>query len=115
MGDGMINWDRVRDLYDEIGAESFAEVLELFVQEVDEALGRLTSAPDAQARSGEFHFLKGAALNLGLDDLAALCAQGEKTAAAGQNADTAQAQVLAEFPARNAVLMQDWKRQFNAE
>lgn len=110
----MIDWDKVRDLHDEIGAESFAEVLELFVQEVDEALARLNDTTDPSAASGEFHFLKGAALNLGLDDMAALCASGEKGATAGQSTESAQIQVLAEFPALNAALLRDWRQKFDA-
>jgi HPt (histidine-containing phosphotransfer) domain-containing protein len=108
----MIDWGRVRDLHDEIGAESFAEVLELFVQEVDEALSRLRDATDPVAASGEFHFLKGAALNLGLDTIAELCAQGEKAAAAAQDTHFARTRALREFPSLNADLLRDWRQQF---
>jgi HPt (histidine-containing phosphotransfer) domain-containing protein len=108
----VIDWDRVRDLYDEIGADAFAEVLDLFVLEVDDAIARLRAATLPDARSNEFHFLKGAALNLGLGQIAALCAQGEKAAAAGQDTGQMQAQVACEFPALNAVLSRDWPEKF---
>lgn len=108
----MIDWDRVRDLYDEIGADAFAEVLELFALEVDEGLARLRAATGPHARSSEFHFLKGAALNLGLDQLAALCAQGERAACASLDCHAVEAQVAQDFPALNQLLLRDWRNKF---
>ena len=35
-GSEMIDWDRVQELREEVGAEEFAEVIELFLEEVDE-------------------------------------------------------------------------------
>ena len=34
----MIDWTRVSELRDEVGAEDFDEVVELFLEEVDEAI-----------------------------------------------------------------------------
>lgn len=111
----MIDWARVRELHGEIGAESFAEVLEIFVEEVDEALVRLRDATDMRSRSNEFHFLKGAALNLGLTKMAEICAQGESAAAHGQDDANARAQVLTEFPAHNAIILREWMQRFDRE
>ena len=74
----MIDWDRVMALRDEVGAEDFAEVVDLFLEEVDEALGRLSAKLTPAALSAEMHFLKGSALNLGFAEFARLCQQGEK-------------------------------------
>ena len=79
----MIDWTRVLELRDEVGAEDMDEVVELFLEEVDGTLDRLTSAPDPDSLSADMHFLKGAALNLGFADMAAMCAQGERDAGAG--------------------------------
>ena len=37
----MIEWDRVAELRDEVGAEDFAEVVELFLDEVEATLARI--------------------------------------------------------------------------
>lgn len=84
----MIDWQRVHDLQDEIGAEAFDELSVIFLQEVDEAVAALTDAgcDDPAMQAERFHFLKGAALNLGFATLAALCDVAE--AAAMQSAAT---------------------------
>lgn len=79
----MIDWGRVRALRDEIGADDFAEVVTLFLEEADEAVARLSSARGAAAVEADLHFLKGAALNLGFAEFAALCQNGERRAAQG--------------------------------
>jgi HPt (histidine-containing phosphotransfer) domain-containing protein len=74
----MIDWDRVQALRDEVGADDFAEVVDLFLEEVDEALGGLTARLAPAALSAALHFLKGSALNLGFAEFARLCQIGEK-------------------------------------
>jgi HPt (histidine-containing phosphotransfer) domain-containing protein len=79
----MIDWNRVGDLRAEIGDDSFAEVVEIFLEEADEVAGRMPglATPADQARA--LHFLKGSALNLGFEDLAHLCQEGERRAGQG--------------------------------
>ena len=79
----MIDWDRVRELCTEIGADDFAEVVDMFLSEADEAAGRLSPDLTAKAMEADLHFLKGAALNLGFRALASLCQAGERRAAQG--------------------------------
>lgn len=76
----MIDWDRVTELRDEVGAEDFTEVLELFFEEVDEVMDRLRAGPEPDTYEAELHFLKGSALNLGFRALSSLCSQGERAA-----------------------------------
>ena len=76
----MINWDRVLVLRSEIGPDDFEEVVSLFLEEADEAMARLSVAGGAKALAADLHFVKGAALNLGFDTLAALCQEVEKRA-----------------------------------
>ncbi len=83
----MIDWKRVADLRDEIGADGFAEVADMFLEEADQAVRGLAQGLPADAVEGQLHFLKGSALNLGLSDLAAICQDGERRAAAGQAAE----------------------------
>lgn len=79
----MIDWNRVRDLKAEIGEEDFVEVATMFLDESDEVIARLSRENGALALEKDLHFLKGAALNLGFAQLAALCQDGERRAAAG--------------------------------
>lgn len=80
----LINWNKVTELRDEIGAEDFDEVVELFLEEVEAAIAQL----GAESRSVEhdLHFLKGSALNLGFSQFSELCRAGEAAAAAGNAA-----------------------------
>lgn len=79
----MIDWARVSELRFEIGAEDFAEVVSLFLDEADEVVANLPEATSAKALESALHFLKGSALNLGFSDLAAICQDGESRAAVG--------------------------------
>lgn len=79
----MIDWDRVRDLEAEIGEADFIEVATMFLDESDEVIARLSRDDGAVALGRDLHFLKGAALNLGFSQLASLCQDGERRAAAG--------------------------------
>ena len=82
-GCDMIDWDRVRELRAEIGADDFDEVAVMFLEEADDAVARLTPGLSAKAMEADLHFLKGAALNLGFDALSGLCQDGERRAAGG--------------------------------
>ncbi|MCA0920294.1 Hpt domain-containing protein [Pseudooceanicola nanhaiensis] len=64
-----------------MGLDAFQEVVDLFFIEVEEALEALMHGPGLEA---QLHFLKGAALNLGFTEFAALCQSGETMAAAGR-------------------------------
>lgn len=79
----MIDWDRVRELRDEIGEDAFGEVVELFLAEVDEAVEHLQAINDPSKLESVLHFLKGSAWNLGFTDFGTLCQSGERLAAAG--------------------------------
>lgn len=72
----MIDWTRVTDLRLEIGAEDFCDIVDIFLDEVEQTLGRLPGAPPDQL-GPLLHFLKGSALNLGFRDFARLCQEGE--------------------------------------
>lgn len=76
----MIDWERISGLCEEIGADSFDEVLELFLTEVGGVLEALEEGPNLK---DAMHFLKGAALNLGFSEFAAQCAAGELAARTG--------------------------------
>lgn len=80
----MIDWDRVAELRKEVGEKDFNEVVELFLEEVDEMVTKLKCAPDPACLEEDMHFLKGSSLNLGFRALSSICQRSEKLAAAGQ-------------------------------
>ena len=56
----MIDWARVSELRDVVGAEDFDEVVELFLEEVDEAIAALRDLTDLSELEPQCHFLKSA-------------------------------------------------------
>jgi HPt (histidine-containing phosphotransfer) domain-containing protein len=79
-----VDWERLNELKADIGEEDFADVVMLFVTELQETLATL--APDRAAAS-DFHFLRGSAANLGLTALVASCDAAEIACGVGQTAD----------------------------
>ena len=80
----MIDWVRVVDLRNEIGVEGFAEVIELFLEEVEGVIATLGQTPGALPE--ELHFLKGSSLNLGFAALGERCSSAERCCAEGKAA-----------------------------
>ncbi|TCP27520.1 Hpt domain-containing protein [Rhodovulum adriaticum] len=85
----MIDWARVTDLRTEVGETAFSEVLELFLEEMDDAMARLAGRVEQAAMADELHFARGAALNLGLREFSTLCQRLEHAARTGQQIDLA--------------------------
>jgi HPt (histidine-containing phosphotransfer) domain-containing protein len=101
----MIDWKRVDELREEIGADGFAEVADMFLEEAEGAVRALLEGVPDNEVEGQLHFLKGSALNLGLRDLAAICQEGERRAAAGDGALVDVAQVASVYRASRAGLL----------
>ena len=73
----MIDWDRIATLREEVGPDDFDEVVDLFLDEVDEEIAALTDHENGTQLAEKLHFLKGSALNLGFTDFSSLCQKGE--------------------------------------
>ncbi|WP_425092384.1 Hpt domain-containing protein [Tropicimonas sp. S265A] len=73
----MIDWERVEELISEIGSEDFGEVVELFLEEVDAAMGDLVAGGNVEATQQTLHLVKGCAWNLGFAELGKICAAQE--------------------------------------
>ncbi len=80
----MISWDRVNELKGEVGEEDFAEIVEIFLEEMDEAMEELRSGSVAEGLGSAMHFIKGAAMNLGFEDLGTICQKFETYAGEGK-------------------------------
>lgn len=101
----MINWAKILELRDEVGAEDFDEVVELFLEEVDETIAQLGAA--GRSLEHDLHFLKGSALNLGFEEFSDLCRAGETAAAAGNSASVDTPAVVASYKASKATFLKE--------
>ena len=81
----MLNMSRIEELKAEVGVNDFIEVVELFCEEVEEILDALKDAKGSSLPE-QLHFLKGSALNIGLDAVSTLCRQEELRLSADPNA-----------------------------
>ena len=101
----MIDWARVSELRDEVGAEDFDEVVELLLEEVDEAIAALRDLMDLSKLEPKCHFLKGSALNIGFREFANLCQADEAAAAAGLGEDVEIAVIVQSYAAAREVFI----------
>ncbi|MBT8458915.1 MAG: Hpt domain-containing protein [Boseongicola sp.] len=74
----MIDWDRVLELKSEVGEDVFGEIIEMFFEEVREALNELSQVR-GNALEERLHFIKGCALNIGLREVSELCRIAESS------------------------------------
>jgi len=79
----MIDWPRVKELREEVGAEDFGEVVDLFLEEVEGVISKLSNLSDRSQLEQDLHFLKGSALSLGFHGFSSLCHDGEQRSAQG--------------------------------
>ena len=105
----LVNWERVGELEAEIGAGDFAEVVEIFLEECDGTAARLADG-EPGALEADLHFLRGAAMNLGLDAMAAACQAGERAAAQGEGARVDRAAIAELYGASRAALLEGTAR-----
>ncbi len=103
----MIDWTRVKELCDEVGAEDFDEVVDLFLEEVEEVTTRLKLAPEMIKLEDDLHFLKGSALSLGFREFANLCQAGETASARGHATTVDLPAILSSYDASKAVFLND--------
>jgi HPt (histidine-containing phosphotransfer) domain-containing protein len=73
----MLNRSRIDELREEVGEDGFAEVLDLFCEEVEEVLAGLPEVP-APELPERLHFLKGSAINIGMEQVGDLCRTAEE-------------------------------------
>jgi HPt (histidine-containing phosphotransfer) domain-containing protein len=105
----MIAWNRVHELRDEVGAEDFGEVVELFLEEVEEVITRLRDAPRVEQLEEDLHFLKGSALNLGFAEFSTLCQDGESRSARGEGASVDLPRILQSYEKSKASFLEGAK------
>ena len=110
----MIDWNKVTELREEIGEEDFAEVVELFMEEVDGAIGDLRAGIADGEFESSLHFLKGSALNLGFSAFSDLCAEGEIAAARGDYHLVDPAAIIEVYDRSRATFLAELKTRFAA-
>ena len=70
----MIEWQRTLELREEVGAEVFSEIFDIFLEESKSTLEQL-SLEDQATLKAQIHFMKGSSLHVGFRGLAELCEQ----------------------------------------
>ena len=110
----MIDWDRVTVLRDEVGAEDFDEVVELFLEEVEEVTTRLSTSPIETTMEDDLHFLKGSALSLGFREFSDLCQTGETLSANGASCQVDLPRILASYAASKQKFLTELPAAFGA-
>lgn len=85
----MINWNQIKQLEEDVGTEDLAEVVTLFLSEVDEAIDGLDTVATGTSKevAEALHFLKGSAFNLGFQEFGDYCSIGESQAHAGDTSE----------------------------
>lgn len=104
----MIQWSRVNELRDEVGAEDFDEVLDLFLEEVEEVIERLKADPVPGQLEQDLHFLKGSALSLGFATFSDLCQDGERLSAAGNAASVDLSAIIDGYEQSKRLFLAQW-------
>ncbi|KAE9630880.1 Hpt domain-containing protein [Parasedimentitalea maritima] len=108
----MIDWPRVKELREEVGAEDFGEVVDLFLEEVEEVIGKLSKLSDRTQLEQDLHFLKGSALSLGFQGFSSLCQDGERKSAQG-SADTVDVPaIIATYQSSKATFINELPNRF---
>jgi HPt (histidine-containing phosphotransfer) domain-containing protein len=110
----MIDWDRVTVLRDEVGADDFDEVVELFLEEVEEVTTRLSASLTKNSMEEDLHFLKGSALSFGFREFSELCQTGETLSAKGAACQVDLQRILASYTASKQQFLTKLPTAFNA-
>ncbi|MBT0957679.1 Hpt domain-containing protein [Alphaproteobacteria bacterium KMM 3653] len=86
----MADWDQLKDLQEMLGTEDCLVLVDMFEAEAKPVLGQFHKGDTLNSPDQDLHFIKGSALNLGLNKLADACAELENTVATGAkvNADS---------------------------
>ncbi|UWQ91451.1 Hpt domain-containing protein [Aliisedimentitalea scapharcae] len=108
----MIHWARISELREEVGAEDFEEIIEIFLEEVEEVIGRLKQGADLHSLEQDLHFLKGSALNLGFEGFSKLCQDGETQSAQGQATNVDLQSILATYEESKGQFMTELPAKF---
>ena len=110
----MINWYRVAELREEVGVDDFAEIIELFLEEVDAIIELLRDGQGLYDLEAHLHFLKGSALNLGFAQFADLCQAGETAAAQGRSDSVDLGAIITVYDSARAVFLEQSPKRFAA-
>ncbi len=107
----MIDWSRVKQLQEEVGAEDFDEVVDLFLEEVEGVMERLADLADRSQLGQDLHFLKGSALSLGFKAFSDFCHHGEITAETGEADSIDVVQIIQCYADSKKVFLINYKQQ----
>lgn len=105
----MIDWARVLTLHDEVGADEFRPLVELFLDEIESVMMSIDPS-DPQSFEERLHFLKGSAWNMGLRAFGRLCELWESLVIRGGADGLDTRQIYDCYSQSKQVLMRDMDR-----
>ena len=101
----MLDWDRINELRGEVADAEFQLILEMFLDEVEGVMMRLSSEDPVRLET-DLHFLKGCAWNLGFSAFGGLCDEGERQIGEDRSAQISIADVMTCYSESKKMLMQ---------
>lgn len=105
----MIDWKRVTSMREEVGEHEFRPLVELFLDEIEDAIMGVAPS-DRVALRHALHFMKGCALNMGLTGFCLVC-DGWERALTDEHATFPHIDALKDsYSASKQVLMRDLDR-----
>ncbi|MEM7440671.1 MAG: Hpt domain-containing protein [Pseudomonadota bacterium] len=112
----MIDWSRVKELEDDMGAEDLGDVVAIFLDEMEEAIEDMVAQPpnSSEEWASRMHFLKGSAFNLGFEAFGAYCGGGETAARAGDVDGLTVAELRARYDVSKSAFIADFSNNSTA-
>ncbi|MEM7290014.1 MAG: Hpt domain-containing protein [Pseudomonadota bacterium] len=107
-----IDWEQVAQLRRDVGADGFEEIIEVFLDEVEEKAEELRVCSPDTALEEHLHFLKGSAKNVGFDYFSELCASAEREAMSRDSVKIDIPHLLEAYNLSKAALLSELPKRF---
>lgn len=100
----MIDRSRIAELKEEVGEDDFAEILDLFFEEIAGRLANLNATDPPERLAENLHALKGSALNIGFAKFADTCLAAEADVLQGTIAPDLVPRLVADFDSSKSAI-----------
>lgn len=113
----MIDWEQIRQLEEDMGAEDLGDIVEVFLSEVEAALSDVARNPPTEPEdmAARMHFLKGSAYNLGFEAFGSYCAKAEEAAHAGNTSEVSVTKARRLYSESKEIFLREFSRYSSAE
>ncbi len=105
----MIDWKRLCEMHRELGDPDFRAILDLFLDEIEDAVMRLDTVPP-DGLGTRLHVIKGSAWTIGLAEFGRLCQSCETQVMRGRADQVRTAALTDSYAMSRQILMRDLDR-----